>query len=133
MPRSTFDEDTTDLVVLGDQIARLAQRVSERLARRGMEGRTVILKLTYRNFQHATRRTTLRQATADARIIAAEARALLGRSAAGSRPVRLVGVTGLLNPKGDAQLGLVVAPDAPEGDRKPEDRPALCVGEASES
>jgi DNA polymerase-4 len=128
---TTFDYDTTDLGVLGDQIARLAGRVSERLARRGVEGRTVILKLTYRNFQHATRRTTLRRATSDAGIIAAEARALLGRSAAGSRPVRLVGVgvTGLLSRSGGAPLGLV-APDAREGE--PRERPALYVREASE-
>ncbi len=130
---TTFEDDTTDLGVLGDQIARLAGRVSERLARRGVEGRTVILKLTYRNFQHATRRTTLRQATSDAGIIAAEARALLGRSAAGSRPVRLVGVgvTGLVSRSGRAQLGLV-APDTREREPR-EERPALYVREASES
>jgi DNA polymerase-4 len=124
---TTFEEDTTDPGVLGDQIARLAQRVSERLARRGMEGRTVILKLTYRNFQHVTRRTTLHQATSDAGIIAAEARALLGRSAAGSRPVRLVGVgvAGLLSRGGGAQLGLA----ASSGQEEPR---ALYVGEASE-
>src|SRR5438552_8998734 len=46
---TTFDEDTTDLALLTQHIARLAQRVSERLARRGLSGRTVVLKLTYRN------------------------------------------------------------------------------------
>jgi DNA polymerase-4 len=124
---TTFEDDTTDLGVLGDQIARLAGRVSERLARPGVEGRTVILKLTYRSFQHATCRTTVRRATSDAGIIATEARALLGRSAAGSRPVRLVGVgvTGLLSRGDGAQLGLAT-PDAREGEPR-EERPALYV------
>ena len=77
---------------LAEHITRLAQRVSERLQRRGLAGRTVVLKLTYRNFQHITRRTTLTAPTGDADVIAAAARALLDRSAAASRLVRLVGV-----------------------------------------
>ena len=63
---TTFEEDTSDLVQLGEHITRLAQRVSERLQRRGLAGRTVVLKLTYRNFQHVTRRTTLTAPTSDA-------------------------------------------------------------------
>jgi DNA polymerase-4 len=89
---TTFEEDTSDLAVLAEHIARLAQRVSERLQRRGLGGRTVVLKLTYRNFQHVTRRTTLAHPTSDAALIAAEARALLTRSDAASRLVRLIGV-----------------------------------------
>jgi DNA polymerase-4 len=89
---TTFEEDTSDLVLLGEHIDRLALRVSERLRRRGVAGRTVVLKLTYRNFEHVTRRTTLATPTSDAEVIAAQARALLDRSAAASRLVRLVGV-----------------------------------------
>lgn len=85
---TTFEEDTTDPTLLAEHIARLAQRVSERLQRRSLAGRTVVLKLTYRNFQHVTRRTTLKSPTSDAAIIAAEARTLLGRSAAASRFAR---------------------------------------------
>jgi DNA polymerase-4 len=89
---TTFEEDTSDLAVLAEHIARLAQRVAERLRRRGLAGRTVVLKLTYRGFQHATRRTTLARPTSDVETIAAAARALLDRSAAADRLVRLVGV-----------------------------------------
>jgi DNA polymerase-4 len=89
---TTFEEDTAEVAVLAEHILRLARRVSERLQRRGLAGRTVVLKLTYRNFQHATRRTTLPLPTNDADVIAAEARALLERSDAAARLVRLVGV-----------------------------------------
>ena len=61
---TTFEEDTSDLSQLAEHITRLAQRVAERLQRRGLAGRTVVLKLTYRNFQHVTRRTTLTAPTA---------------------------------------------------------------------
>jgi DNA polymerase-4 len=113
---TTFEEDTSDLVQLGEQIARLAQRVSERLQRRGLAGRTVVLKLTYRNFQHITRRTTLTAPTSDADAIAAAARGLLDRSAAASRLVRLVGVgvSGFTHGGGDAQLMLPGDPAAAE-------------------
>jgi DNA polymerase-4 len=89
---TTFEEDTSDLALLTEHIARLAQRVAERLQRRGLAGRTVVLKLTYRSFQHVTRRTTLERPTNDAALIATAARTLLDRSDAASRLVRLVGV-----------------------------------------
>ena len=103
---TTFEEDTSDLTLLAEHIARLAHRVSERLQRRGLAGRTVVLKLTYRNFQHVTRRTTLEHPTSDAEIIAAEARTLLDRSDAASRLVRLVGVgvSGLASESAGSQL-----------------------------
>ncbi len=115
---TTFEEDTSDLVQLAEHITRLAQRVADRLQRRGLVGRTVVLKLTYRNFQHVTRRTTLTAPTGDADVIAAAARALLDRSAAASRLVRLVGVgvSGLASGGGDvAQLSLL-ASDTPRGE-----------------
>ena len=106
---TTFEEDTIDLAVLTQNIERLGARVAERLKRRGLEGRTVVLKLTYRNFQKITRRSTLERATSDARVIAADATALLGRSAAGARPIRLVGVgvTGLVKADEVPQLALL--------------------------
>jgi DNA polymerase-4 len=105
---TTFDEDTTSGQVLRAQIERLAQRVAERLGRRQLEGRTIVLKLTYKNFAHASRRTTLPEATGEARVIADEAVRLLARSDAETRPVRLigVGVAGLTpRPAGRSQLG----------------------------
>jgi DNA polymerase-4 len=89
---TTFEEDTTDLDSLRDKIAGLAPRVAEHLRRHGLQGRTIVLKLTYRNFEHVSRRATLPQGTRDERVIAAEAQKLLDRSEAGARPVRLVGV-----------------------------------------
>ena len=89
---TTFEKDTRDLDLLKDRLDKLARRVAERLKRRGLQGRTVVLKLTYQDFQHATRHTTLDHATDDDRAIAVEAVRLLERTEAGVRPVRLVGV-----------------------------------------
>ncbi len=112
---TTFDEDTTDLTLLTQHIAQLAQRVAERLGRRGLSGRTIVLKLTYHSFQHVTRRTTLAGPTSDADVIAAEATTLLGRLSAASRPVRLVGVgvSGLVTSSRVSQLALPASAVSP--------------------
>jgi DNA polymerase-4 len=114
---TTFEEDTSDPAVLGEHLARLAARVAERLQRRGLAGRTVVLKLTYRNFEHVTRRTTLARPTSDAALIAAAARALLARSDAASRLVRLVGVAvgGLTGGPAEPQLPLPRSDDLTAG------------------
>jgi DNA polymerase-4 len=94
---TTFEEDTRDLDVLREHLGKLALRVSERLQRRGLRGHTVVLKLTYSNFQHVSRHARLEGPSDDDRSIATTAEALLVRTEAGTRPVRLVGVgvTGL--------------------------------------
>ena len=94
---TTFEEDTSDLGLLGERLGRLAQKVSERLRRRGLRGRTVVLKLTYHGFKHSTRHATLPEPTDDGRLIAQEGIKLLDRTEAAIRPVRLIGVglTGL--------------------------------------
>ena len=89
---ATFEADTTELALLHEQIRSLAQTVAERLRRRGLSGRTIVLKLTYRNFAHISRRATLLQATDDAETIALEAQRLLECTEAGVRPVRLLGI-----------------------------------------
>ncbi|MGH7333385.1 MAG: DNA polymerase IV [Candidatus Rokuibacteriota bacterium] len=89
---TTFEVDTTDLAVLREQVRRLSARVAERLRHCGLSGRTIVLKLTYKNFEHISRRATLPQATNDAETIALEVQRLLERSEAGVRPVRLLGV-----------------------------------------
>jgi len=113
---TTFEEDTLDLEVLRHAIHRLARRVSERLHHHGFRGRTIVLKLTYRNFDHVSRRTTLREATRDPGTIAGEAVRLLERSQAGTRPVRLVGVgvAGLSAGSPGAQPQLAFTPPGSE-------------------
>jgi DNA polymerase-4 len=99
---TTFEQDTVDLASLRATIAGLAPRVAEHLCRHGLEGRTIVLKLTYGNFEHASRRTTLAGATRDAEVIAAEGQKLLERSEAGARAVRLVGIGVTALTAGDA-------------------------------
>lgn len=87
----TFATDITDRVVLNREIRRLAERVGERMRRRGIATRTVIIKIRGSDFHTITRSRTLAHATDRSFDIAATAESLLETVDVQSG-VRLVGV-----------------------------------------
>jgi DNA polymerase-4 len=89
----TFVTDLTDLDEIRRQVEALARNVAGYLVRKEILARTVTLKLRYSNFQTVTRSGTKDPPTASADEIAARATALLEKTEAGSRPVRLLGVS----------------------------------------
>ncbi len=95
----TYPEDLTSAREMHAEIERLARRVAASVAKKGLYARTVTLKVRYANFTTVTRSHTEEPATRDAKIIARRALALLERTDAAARPVRLlgVGVHGLSN------------------------------------
>ena len=90
---NTFDQDLTDAEEIRAAVATLARDLAEWLARKARVVRTVTLKVRYRDFQTITRSDTRRPATRDAEALASRAVALLERTEAGPRPVRLLGVS----------------------------------------
>jgi DNA polymerase-4 len=88
----TYPEDLTDLKEMRAEIERLARRVAGSVAKKGLVARTVTIKVRYANFTTVTRSHTDEIPTAEARRIAERALALLARTDAGKRPVRLLGV-----------------------------------------
>jgi len=90
---TTFVEDVLDVEELRAQAEEMARRDAAWLARHELLARTVTLKLRYRGFQTVTRSETRDPATRDADELAARAAALLDRTEAGLRPVRLIGVS----------------------------------------
>src|SRR5262245_34570465 len=102
----TFAKDLADTEEMRRVVESLSQHAANFLARRELLARTVTLKLRYSNFQTITRSDTRDPATRDANEIAARAAALLEKTEAATRPVRLLGV-GLhgLSEKGTADEG----------------------------
>jgi len=88
----TYPEDLIDLKEMRAEIERLARRVAGSVAKKGLAARTVTIKVRYPDFTTVTRSHTDEPATSDANRIAARALALLARTDAGKRPVRLLGV-----------------------------------------
>lgn len=100
---TTFDSDTGDAAVLETVLAGLCGRVARRLARGGLAGQCVVLKLKTGDFRLRTRSATLSAATRRAEVIAAAGRWLLRREADGTR-YRLLGVgVQKLSPAGEAE------------------------------
>lgn len=88
---TTFDVDIADFATLAPILRALAEKVSRRLKRAGIAGRTVTLKLKTADFRTRTRARTLADPTRLADRIHAAAIELLGRETDGAF-FRLIGV-----------------------------------------
>jgi len=111
---TTYATDLTDPERIRAEIERIARRTAESLESKGLRARTVTIKVRYADFSTVTRSHTASAPTSDASEIAERALALLERTEAARRPVRLLGVGahGLLE-----ESELVAAPDTlPFGD-----------------
>jgi len=88
----TYREDLTSRAEMEEEIVRLAGQVAAGLERRGLSASTVTIKVRYSDFTTLSRSRTLDGVTRSAAVLARHASELLGRSDAGRRPVRLLGV-----------------------------------------
>ena len=101
---NTFAEDLTELARIRQAIDEMARDGAAWLARKSLLCRTVTIKVRYSDFTTVTRSHT-DAPTRDADAIAARALALLERTEAGQRPVRLLGasVHNLIDPEHDSE------------------------------
>ena len=114
----TFAQDLRDLEEIRRELEAIARHAAAALSRRKLLARTVVLKLRYSNFETITRSETRQPATASEEEIVTRTVALLGKTEAGVRPVRLLGASlhGLVGegameeaaPPATPQLGLPV-------------------------
>lgn len=111
----TFHEDISAADELRETLERIIDIVWERIAERSAKGRTVTLKLKYRDFQIATRAKSQAQPVADKAEFARISRAILEEQLPLPMPIRLMGLT-LSNlehdgeaepPRNDGQLSLL--------------------------
>ena len=89
---NTYPEDLTDAEVIRQEVAEMASRAVGWLARKDLFARTVTLKVRYSDFTTITRSHTSAP-TREETEIAARAVALLAKTDAGRRSVRLLGVS----------------------------------------
>jgi DNA polymerase-4 len=89
---TTYAEDLVDLDQIRGEIERIARRTAEGLEKRKLRARTVTIKVRYADFTTVTRSHTATAPTCNPTEIAARALALLDRTDAARRPVRLLGV-----------------------------------------
>ncbi len=88
----TFSEDIENLGEMDIHIERMAQTLMGRLDQKGLEGRTVNLKVKFADFQSITRSQSFENPVLTAGLLAATCKELLRKTEAGTRKVRLLGV-----------------------------------------
>jgi DNA polymerase-4 len=103
-----------DIQAIRREVRALALQTAGALARRKLFARTVTLKLRYSNFETITRSHTQDPPTCSAEGIGSRAAALLEKTEAGRRAVRLLGVTA-------HNLSETQAPDEPATPAPPDD------------
>jgi DNA polymerase-4 len=89
----TYAKDLTELPAIEREVGALARHAADTLERKGLFARTVTLKLRYATFETITRSESKAPATHSPEEITARAVALLAKTEAGRRPVRLLGVS----------------------------------------
>ena len=89
---NTYPEDLIDLESIRREITEMASHAVSWLVRRRLLARTVTIKVRYSDFSTITRSHTA-LASRDADALTARALALLDKTEAGLRPVRLLGVS----------------------------------------
>jgi len=89
---TTFAVDLEDLNEMKQALEALAKRVASSLRKKNLSARTVTLKLRYGDFTTVTRSHTAAAPTRAPAELVARALALLERTEAAHRPVRLLGV-----------------------------------------
>ena len=89
---NTYPEDLTDLHAIRAEIEEMARQSAVWLQRRELFARTVTIKVRYSDFTTITRSHTA-SASRDADDLSTRAVSLLEKTAAGKRPVRLLGVS----------------------------------------
>jgi DNA polymerase-4 len=101
---NTFATDLTDPVEIRRAIDEMARDAAAWLSRRSLLCRTVTIKVRYSDFTTITRSDT-RLPSMEADALSARAVALLDRTEAGTRPVRLLGVSvhNLVDPEEPAE------------------------------
>jgi DNA polymerase-4 len=90
---NTFNQDLTDPIEIRSAIDDMARDAAAWLERRRLLCRTVTIKVRYSDFTTITRSHSQTPATRDADALATRACALLDKTEAAQRPVRLLGVS----------------------------------------
>lgn len=89
----TFPQDLTGRSALHAELEKLANRVSDRLNRSELRGKTVTLKVKYADFQQLTRARSVAVAVSEPDILTQVAKELLDALEPHPKGIRLLGIT----------------------------------------
>jgi DNA polymerase IV len=89
----TFSDDVADFEWIREFLDQLSEKISESMQALNASGKTITLKVRYKNFETVTRSHTLNHYTNRAVDLAEVSKSLLLDTEAGEREVRLLGIS----------------------------------------
>ena len=89
----TLHEDLDDVGEIVEVLEGIAERLTDRMKRYNIAGRTITLKIKYYNFKRISRSLTCKEPVKDRKIIMENVLRLIPKTDLGKRKVRLVGVS----------------------------------------
>ncbi len=89
----TFPYDLTEINEMEQELAKIAEILSDRLLKNRLKGRTITLKIKYHDFKLSTRSQSLSEGTSDLETILKTACDLLKASEPENRKIRLLGIS----------------------------------------
>ncbi|MFA5668887.1 MAG: DNA polymerase IV [Balneolaceae bacterium] len=89
----TFSEDVEELEWISNFLEELAGKISAGMKSSKVAGKTITLKVRYDDFETLTRSLSIAQFTNEATVIATIAKQLLEQTDAGTRRIRLLGIS----------------------------------------
>lgn len=89
----TFSDDISDLEWIGNFLEELSEKISGSMSKLNASGKTITLKVRYKNFETVTRSETLHHFANDPAEISSTAKRLLADTETGVREVRLLGIS----------------------------------------
>jgi DNA polymerase-4 len=89
----TLDEDILDMNLIRSILNDIASELEDGMSRKKISGKTITLKIKYHDFRQITRSATIDQPTHSAEIIINEVLRLLKFTEAGTKKIRLLGIS----------------------------------------
>jgi DNA polymerase-4 len=85
------DTDEVDEII--ENLTHIAERLTLRMKRYSIKGRTITLKVKYHNFRRSSRSLTVKEAVDDPEIIMSIVKRMIPKTEIGKKKVRLVGIS----------------------------------------
>jgi DNA polymerase-4 len=89
----TLHEDTDDIEEILEHFEHIAERLTSRMRKYNIKGRTITVKLKYHNFRRTSRSLTAKEAMDDPEVIMSIVKRMIPKTEVGKKKIRLVGIS----------------------------------------
>lgn len=89
----TLHKDTDDIEEIIEHFEHIADRLTTRMRKYNIKGRTITMKVKYHNFRRTSRSLTVMEAVDDSEVIMSIVKRMIPKTEVGKKKVRLVGIS----------------------------------------